>query len=55
MIKLTQEEIAQVAGFNSITAFAALDGGVGTQLQLPESEIAKLPAHVQQALPHIQR
>ncbi len=55
MIELAQEKIAKMPGFNSITAFTALDGGIDAQLQLPEGEIAKLPAHVQQALPDIQR
>ncbi len=55
MIKLTQEEIAEMAGFNPISAFAALDRSIGAQLKLPEGEIAKLPAHVQQTLPDIQR
>ena len=55
MIKLTQEEIAEVVGFNSISAFTTLDRSIGAQLQLPKGEIAKLPTHVQQTLPDIQR
>ena len=55
MIKLAQEQIADVAGFNPVAAIAALDRCIGAQLQLPEGEIAKLPAHVQQTLPDIQR
>ena len=54
MIKLTQEEIAEMVGFNSISAFTTLDRSIGAQLQLPKGEIAKLPTHVQQTLPDIQ-
>ena len=55
MIELTQEEIADTAGFQPTIAVAALQRRVGHQLKLPEGEIAKLPAQMQQALPDIQR
>ena len=55
MIKLTQEKIANTVGFNAFVAVAALDRRIGADVQLPEGEIAKLPAHMQQALPDIQR
>ena len=55
MIELPQEQIADTAGFQPSIAVAALQRRVSHQLKLPEGEIAKLPAQMQQALPDIQR
>ena len=55
VIELAQKKIADSAGFQSVATFAAVNGRVSAKIELPEGEIAKLPAHVQQALPDIQR
>jgi hypothetical protein len=55
VIELAEEKIADTVGFQPFTAIIGLNGGIGMNLQLPEGEIAKLPAHMQQALPDVQR
>ena len=46
MVKLTKKQIADVTGFQAIITTAAGDRSVGAKAQLPESEVAKLPAHM---------
>ena len=55
MVELAQEKIADMVGFQAIAAIIGLDGRIGMDFQLPEGEVAELPAHVQQTLPDIQR
>ena len=55
VIELAQEEIANAVGFQSLLAIATAQRRIGLELELPEGEIAKLPAQMQQALPDIQR
>ncbi|MND86383.1 hypothetical protein D3C80_783460 [compost metagenome] len=54
MIELAQEQIADTVGFDSF-AVAVAQRCIGQKLELIKGEIAKLPAHVQQTLPDIQR
>ena len=44
MVKLTKKQIADVTGFQAIITTTAGDRSVGAKAQLPESEVAKLPA-----------
>ena len=46
MVKLTKKQIADVTGFQAIITTTAGDRSVGAKAQLPESEVAKLPAHM---------
>ena len=46
MVKLTKKKIADVTGFQAIITTTAGDRSVGAKAQLPESEVAKLPAHM---------
>ena len=46
MVELTKKQIADVTGFQAIITTAAGDRSVGAKTQLPESEVAKLPAHM---------
>ena len=55
VIELTKKQIADMAGLQAIIATTTGDGCIGAKAQLPESEVTKLPAHMQQALPDIQR
>ena len=55
VIELAEEKIADTVGFQPFTAIIRLNGGIGMNLQLPEGQIAKLPAHMQQALPDVER
>ena len=55
VVELAQEEIANMVGFQTLAAIIGLDWRIGMDFQLPEGEVAELPAHVQQTLPDIQR
>ena len=46
MVKLTKKQIADVTGFQTVITTTAGDRSVGAKAQLPESEVAKLPAHM---------
>ena len=46
VVKLAQEQIADAVGLQTCAVVVSLDGRIGMNLQLPEGQVAELPAHM---------